>query len=181
MTVEAFNHILNLGTGSLELLSHQFVSIDTPVLAISIVALSMLCAWPGRLAISFGMAGVALLASFAGAPAGLVLILFVICCGLVGLVRSRRRLSTIQQRLDKLSRAVQDLELAENRRLIQSAKSSTASLEEDSRSSRGTVNQTGRKAKLRRRHPELHNILSDCTGLSHLEVNAGGLGNPPWT
>jgi hypothetical protein len=135
MTVEAFNHIL--GT-MLEGLSHQFESIDVPVLAISLVALSMLCAWPGRLAIPCGMAGVALLASFAGAPAGLILILFVICCGLVGLVRARRGLNIIQQRLDKLSRAVHELELAENRRLIQSMKKSTASLEDISHPERSS-------------------------------------------
>ena len=39
ISVEAFNHILNLGTGTLGRLSHQFESIDTPVLAISVVAL----------------------------------------------------------------------------------------------------------------------------------------------
>jgi hypothetical protein len=48
------------------------------------------------------------------------IVLFVIVCGLVGLVRSRSMSTQMQKRLDKLTRIVNELELAENRRLIQS-------------------------------------------------------------
>jgi hypothetical protein len=48
------------------------------------------------------------------------MVLFVIVCGLVGLVRSWSMSAQLQKQLDKLTRIVHELELAENRRLIRS-------------------------------------------------------------
>jgi hypothetical protein len=55
------------------------------------------------------------------------MVLFVLGCGLglVGVVRSRKRSALLQKQLDKLSRDVSQLELAENRRLIELLNSSS--------------------------------------------------------
>ena len=55
--------------------------------------------------------------------------LFVLWCGLglVGVTCSRRRAALLQKQLDKLSRDVRQLELAENRRLMELVNSSSRS------------------------------------------------------
>ena len=54
------------------------------------------------------------------------MVLFVIWCGLglVGVVRSRKRLALLQKQLDKLNRDVRWLELAASRRFLGLLKSS---------------------------------------------------------
>jgi hypothetical protein len=118
--METINHIINLAETMLGPLSQQITPIGSTTLAASIIALSVLFAAPNRLAQIWGTIALAILGVIVLFAADYAMVLFVFGCGLVGLVRSQNRSAQLQKQLDKLSRVVHQLELAENHRLIQS-------------------------------------------------------------
>ena len=125
--METINQFMSFVDGMFEHLPQKITPIDLTALAASVIVLSVLSAVPRRRAeiaeaVVLAMLGVLIL--FA---ANYAMVLFVIGCGLVGIVRSRRRSAVMEKQLHKIGRAVHELELAENRRLIQSLNSPSPS------------------------------------------------------
>jgi hypothetical protein len=118
--METINHVISTVEAMLKPLPSQIAPIGPAVLAVAIIALSVLFTAPTRLAQIFVTIALAVLGVLVLFAPDYAMILFVIVCGLVGLVRSRSMSAQLQKRLDKLTRIVHELELAENRRLIQS-------------------------------------------------------------
>jgi hypothetical protein len=118
--MENINHIISAVEAMLEPLPNQITPIGPMVLAVSVIALSLLFTAPNRFAQIFVTMALAILGVLVLFAPDYAMVLFVIVCGLIGLVRSRNMSTQMQKRLDKLTRIVNELELAENRRLIQS-------------------------------------------------------------
>lgn len=128
--METINHLMNFAHTIFARLALQTTPIDSLVLATSVIALSVLLTAPGRVAQVFGTLALAMLGFLLLFAPGYAMFLFVLGCGAVGVLRSRKRFANLQKQVDNLSRVVHELELAENRRLIQLLNSSPASQEE---------------------------------------------------
>jgi ABC-type multidrug transport system fused ATPase/permease subunit len=126
--METINQIMNFADAMLEHLPQQITPINSTVLAAIIIVLSVLFTAPSRLAEILVTIALAMLGLLILSAPNYAMVLFVLGCGLVGIVRSRRKSDLLQKQLDKLSRVVQELELAENRRLIQSLNSPSPSM-----------------------------------------------------
>jgi hypothetical protein len=118
--MEKISHVISVVEAMLEPLPSQITPIGPVVLTVGIIALSVLFTAPYRLAQIFVTIALAILGVLVLFAPDYTMFLFVIVCGLVGLLRSRSVSAQLQKRLDKLTRIVHELELAENRRLIQS-------------------------------------------------------------
>jgi hypothetical protein len=118
--MEKVNHIISAVETMLEPLPNQITPIGSMALAVSIIALGVLYTAPDRHAQIFGTITFAILGVLVLFAPDYAMVLFVIVCGLVGLVRSRNRSARLRKQMDKLTRVVHELELAENRRLLQS-------------------------------------------------------------
>ena len=118
--MEKISHVISVVEAMLEPLPNQITPIGPVVLAVGIIALSVLFTAPTRLAQIFVTIALAILGVLVLFAPDYAMVLFVIVCGLVGLVRSWSMSAQLQKQLDKLSRIVHELELAENRRLIRS-------------------------------------------------------------
>jgi hypothetical protein len=102
-----------------ERLPEQITPIDSVSLTVSVIALSVLFTAPNRPAQIFGTIMLAMLGALILLVPSYTMVLFVISCGLIGLVRSRNGTRDLHIQLDKLSRVVHELQLAENHHLIQ--------------------------------------------------------------
>jgi hypothetical protein len=123
--METINHIINVADSIFERLPEQIMPINSTALAASVIILSVLFTAPNRptqIVRTIALASIGVLVLFAPNYA---MVLFVLWCGLVGVVRSRKRAALLQKKLDKLSRAVRELELAENRRVFELLNSSS--------------------------------------------------------
>lgn len=157
--MEMINQIMSFADAVVGHLPQQIPPIDSMALAASIIALSVFFTAPIRLAQLFGTAALAVLGLLILFAPGYTMVFFVIGCGLAGVVRHRKRLALLQKQLDKLSRIVQELELVENRRLIQSLNPPSPSVDQ--------MNQQDAPSILPSEHtdgpadsPELHNVKS---------------------
>jgi hypothetical protein len=117
--METINHIISVTEAMLGPPPHQITPIASMALAASVIALSVFFTAPNRLAQILGTIALAIVGALVLFAPDYAMVLFVIGCGLVGLVRSRSSSADLQKQLDKLGRVVHELELAENRRLIQ--------------------------------------------------------------
>jgi len=117
--METINQIMVFADSMFARLPRQITPIDSMALAASVIVLSVLSTAPNRLTQifeAFAFAVLGLLILFAPYYA---IVVFAIGCGLVGVVRSRNRLALVQKQLDGLTRVVHELELVENRCLIE--------------------------------------------------------------
>ena len=121
--MEAINQVINFADVIFERLPPHITPIESTALTVSVVVLSVFFAAPSRPVEIVG--AVALAGGFILLAPNYAIVLFVVGCGLVGLVRSRRRSVVMQKQLAKIGHAIQQLELAENRRFIQSLNSAS--------------------------------------------------------
>jgi hypothetical protein len=126
--VETISQIMSFADAMRESLLQQIAPINSTALAASVIVLSVLSTAPSRLAEIFWTVALAMLGVLIFFAPNYAMVLFVIGCGLVGIVRSRHRSAVMRKQLDKMRHAVQQLELAENRRLIQSLNSPSPSV-----------------------------------------------------
>ncbi len=129
--METINHLMNFAEMMFERLAPQSTPIDSLALATSVIALSVLLTAPGRVTQVFGTLALAMLGFLLLFAPGYAMFLFILGCGAVGILRSRKRAAHQQKQIDKLSRVVHELELAENRRLIQLLNSPPANHQEE--------------------------------------------------
>jgi hypothetical protein len=127
VAMETINQIMSSADAMFERLSRQIAPIESMALIASVIVLSVLATAPSRRAEIFGTVALAMLGVLTFFAPNYAMILFVIGCGLVGIVRSRHKSAVIQKQLEKMDRAIQQLELAENRRLIQSLNAPSSS------------------------------------------------------
>jgi hypothetical protein len=126
--METINQIMNFADSMFERLPQQVTPINSTAVAASVIVLSVFFTTPNRLAESFGTIALAMIGILVLFAPNYAIVLFVIGCGLVGIVRSRRRSALLQKQFDRLSRVVHELDMAENRRLIQSLNSPSPSV-----------------------------------------------------
>ena len=122
--METINHIISFADSMFERLPQQIAPINSTALVASVIILSVFFAVPNRLVgtIAFATMGILILLFLPNA-----MVLFVLWCGLVGIVRSRKRSALLERKLEELSRAVHELELAENCRFFEVLNSSSRS------------------------------------------------------
>ena len=120
--METIDHIINFADSMFERLPQQITAINSTALVASVVILGVFFTVPNRIVGTIAFAAIGVLILFAPNYA---IVLFVLWCGLVGLVRSRKRSALLEKELEKLSRAVLALELAESRRFFEELNSSS--------------------------------------------------------
>ena len=128
--MEVINQVINFADAIFERLPQQIPRIDSTALAASVVLLSVLSAAPSRRVEIVGAVALAMLGGLTLFAPNYAMVLFVIGCGLIGIVRSRRRSIAMQTQLDKMGHAIQQLELTENRRFMKSLNSASPSADQ---------------------------------------------------
>ena len=129
MAMETINHLINFAELMFERWPFQDASTS---LVAGVIILSAFFIIPNRSAQVFGAIALAGLGILILLAQNHELFPFVLWCGLFGVVYSQRRsaalqkqLTLLQNKLDKMSRVVQQLELAESCRMIESLNSSS--------------------------------------------------------
>jgi hypothetical protein len=127
--MESISQIISFAGAMFERLPQQMAPIESVALAASVIVLSVLATAPRRPAEIFGAVALAMLGVLVFFAPNYTMVLFAIACGSVGIARSRHRSAVMQKQLDKMRHAIQQLELAENRRLLQSLNSASPSVD----------------------------------------------------
>jgi hypothetical protein len=168
--MEAINHIINVADSMFERFVQQVMPINSTALAAGIIILSVLFTAPTRPAQIVGtiaLASIGVLVLFA---ANYAMVLFVFWCGLVGVVRSRKRSALLQNKLDKLSRTVHELELAESRRLFELLNSSSRSVSRKPQQDTPSITPSEKPPAHRQTEPSVGDAA---------DPGLRGLGSPP--
>jgi hypothetical protein len=126
--MEPVSQIMSFLGAAFEHLSQQTEPTNSTAIAASIIVLSVLSTAPSRLSELFGTVAVAMLGVLLFFVSNYAMVLFVVGCGIVGIVRSRRKSAAIERQLDKMGRSIQQLELVENRLLMRSLNSTSSSV-----------------------------------------------------
>src|ERR1700704_3292478 len=127
--METINPVMSFAGAMFGRLPQEIPPLDATSLAAIIIVLSVLAAAPRSLSAILGSVALAGIGVFVLFASNFAMVLFVLGCGLIGIVRSRHITAVMQRQLDKLARGVHELELAENRRLIQELNSPSPSIE----------------------------------------------------
>jgi hypothetical protein len=112
------NQIIDLISLASQGFSGQVLLIDPRILLASIILSIALLLVPPRLATALGSFGLALLGILLVIEPNYAVIIFGFGCVLLGLIRLRRKLIAMEQKLGELTRTVEGLEVAENRRFM---------------------------------------------------------------